>query len=56
MTSLQHHIEHYSRYGINHVQSHLHAAVGVVSAGLGQSGHTIITVAQDLDPQTVVVL
>ena len=46
----------YSRYGVNHVETHLYTAVGVVSLGLGQSRHTVVTIPQDLDPATVVLL
>lgn len=45
-----------SRYCVNHVQSHLHTAVGVVCFGLGQSRHTVVTVPQDLYPPAVVLL
>lgn len=44
------------RYGVDHVQTHLDAAVGVVSLGLGQSRHTVVAVPQDLNPATVVFL
>lgn len=46
----------HSRYGVDHVQTHLDAAVGVVSLGLGQSGHTVVTIPQDFNPATVVLL
>lgn len=42
--------------GFDHAEAHLHAAVGVVLPGLGQAGHTVVAVTQDLDPQTVVLL
>ena len=45
-----------SRYGLNHVHAHLDAAVGVVGPRLRQTGHAVITIAQNLDPQTVVFL
>lgn len=44
------------RYGVDHVQSHLYAAVSVVCFGLGQSRHTVVTIPQDLDPPTVILL
>lgn len=44
------------RDGVNHVQAHLHTAVGMVCLGLGQARHTVITVSQDLDPSAVVLL
>jgi hypothetical protein len=44
------------RDGINHVQPHLHAAVGMVSLGLGEARHTVVAVSQDLDPTAVVLL
>lgn len=46
----------HSRYGVNHIQTHLHTAVGVVSLGLGQSRHTVVTIPQDLYPATVILL
>ena len=44
----------YLRYGIYHVQPHLHGAVGMVGSGLGQTGHAVVAVSQQLDPQAVV--
>lgn len=46
----------YSRDGLDHVDAHLHAAVGVVSPRFRQSRHTIITIAQNFNTQTVVFL
>ena len=40
----------------NHVQAHLDAAVGVVGSGFGQSGHAVVAIAQQFDPQTVILL
>ena len=45
-----------SRYGVYHVESHLHTAVGVVESGVGQAAHTVVAVAQDFYPHAVVVL
>lgn len=45
-----------SRYGLNHVHSHLHTAVRMICPRLRKSRHTVITIPQDLDPQTVVFL
>lgn len=45
-----------SRDGVDHVQAHLHTAVGVVGLGLGEAGHTVVAVAQDLDAPAVVLL
>ena len=45
-----------SRDSIDHVQTHLYSVTGVVSAGLWQAGDTVVTVAQDLDTETLVVL
>lgn len=42
--------------GFDHAETHLHTAVGVVLPGLGQAGHAVVAVTQDLDPQTVVLL
>lgn len=44
------------RDGVNHVESHFHTAVGMVSFGLGQTRYTVITVPQDLYPPAVVLL
>jgi len=46
----------YSRNGIDHIEAHFHGAFGVILSRFWQSGDTIITVAQDFNPQTVVVL
>jgi len=46
----------YSRDGLDHVDAHLHAAVGVVGPGFGQPGHAIVTITQNFDPETVVLL
>lgn len=46
----------YWRDGVDHVQTHLHAAVGVISLGLGQPRHTVVAVAQDLNSAAVVFL
>lgn len=46
----------HSRDGVDHVQAHLHAAVGVVSLGLSEAGHTVVAVSQDLDATAVVLL
>ena len=45
-----------SRDSIDHVQTHLYSVTGVVPAGLRQPGDTVVTVAQDLDTETLVVL
>lgn len=45
-----------SRNRVNHVQSHLHTAVGMVCLGLGQSRHTVVTVPQNLYPPAVILL
>lgn len=45
-----------SRNCVNHVQSHLHTAVGMVCLGLGQSRHTVVTVPQNLYPPAVILL
>lgn len=46
----------HSRDGVDHVQTHLHAAVSVIRLGLRQAGHTVVAVAQNLDPPTVILL
>ena len=38
--------------GLDHVESELDAAVGVVGAGHGESGHAVVAVAQQLDSKT----
>lgn len=45
-----------SRNRVNHVEPHLHTAVGMVCLGLGQSRHTVVTVPQDLYPPAVILL
>lgn len=44
------------RDGIDHVKSHLHTAMGVISLGLGEARHTVVAVPKDLDAATVVFL
>lgn len=44
------------RDGVNHVEPHLYAAVGVVSLGLGEARHAVVAVTKDLDAATVVLL
>jgi len=46
----------YSRYSVDHVQTHLDATVGVVRPVLGKTAHTVITVSQQFDSQTRVFL
>lgn len=46
----------HSRNSVNHVQPHLHTAVGVVCLGLGQSRHTVVTVSKNFDPPAVILL
>ena len=45
-----------SRDSIDHVQPHLYRVTSVVPTGLRQAGDTVVTVAQDLDTETLVVL
>ena len=45
-----------SRDSIDHVQTHLYSVTSVVPAWLRQAGDTVVTVAQDLDTETLVVL
>ena len=45
-----------SRDSIDHVQPHLYSVTSVVPTGLRQPGDTVVTVAQDLDTETLVVL
>lgn len=46
----------YWRDGVDHVQTHLHTAVGVVCLRLGQSRHAVVAIAQDLNSAAVVFL
>lgn len=40
--------------GLTHVQPHLHTVPGMGGQGYGQARHTVIAVAQDLDPHTLI--
>lgn len=42
--------------GLTHIQAHLHAVPGMVRQRLGQPGHAVVAVAQDLDPHALVFL
>jgi hypothetical protein len=42
--------------GVDHVEPHLDAVLGVVDARIRKSGHAVVAIAQDLDSQAVVVL
>lgn len=46
----------HSRDGVDHVQAHLHTAVGVVSLGLSEARHAVVAISQDLDAAAVVLL
>lgn len=48
--------EMHLRDGFNHVNSHLHTAVSMISTGLRQSRDTIVTIPQDLYAQAMVLL
>jgi len=41
------------RYRVDHVQSHLHAAVSVIGPRLRKSGNAIVTVSEELYPEAV---
>lgn len=43
-------------YGVDHTEAHLHTAAGVSSLRLWYSRYTIITVTQDLNTQTLMLL
>ena len=45
-----------SRDSIDHVQTHLYSVTSVVPTGLRQARDAVVTVAQDLDTETLVVL
>lgn len=42
--------------GLTHIQAHLHTVPGVMRQRLGQAGHAVIAVPQDLDPHALVLL
>jgi hypothetical protein len=42
--------------GVDHVEAHLDAVLGVVVARVRQAGDTVVAVAQDFDSQAMVVL
>lgn len=42
--------------GLTHIQAHLHAVPGMMRQRLGQTGHTVVTIAQDLDSHTFIFL
>lgn len=41
---------------VNHVQSHFHGTVCVIGSRIRQSGDAVVTVSQDFDTQTMIVL
>lgn len=41
-------------YRLNHVQAHLDATMGVIASGDRQAGDAVVTVAEKLYPQTMV--
>ena len=45
-----------SRDSIDHVQTHLYSVTSVVPARFRQTGDTVVTVTEDLDTETLVVL
>ena len=44
----------YSRDGVDHVEAHFHAALRVIRPRLRQPAHAVVAVAQQFDPQTMV--
>ena len=42
--------------GFDHLKPHVDTVVGVVWSRHGQAAHTVVTITQDLDPHTLVVL
>ena len=44
------------RNGVNHIYAQLHTAVGVVRAGVRNPTDTVVTVAKQFNPQTVVLV
>lgn len=42
--------------GLTHIQAHLHTVPGVMRQRLGQAGHAVVAVPQDLDPHALVLL
>lgn len=47
------HVSHVPN-SLDHVQTHLHAAMGVIIAGLWQPGNAVVTVAQQFDSKAVI--
>lgn len=41
-------------YRLNHVQAHLDATMGVIASGDRQAGDAVVTIAEELYPQTMV--
>jgi hypothetical protein len=41
-------------YGFNHVQAHLDAAMGMIVPGNRQAANAVVTVAEKLDAQTMI--
>jgi len=41
-------------YGFNHVQAHLDAAMSMIAPGNRQAGNAVVTVAEKLDAQTMI--
>ena len=46
----------YLRDGVYHVEPHLDCVPGVVGGGVGEPGHAVVAVSQDLDAQAVILL
>jgi len=42
------------RYRVDHVQSHLHAAVSVIGPRLRKTGNAIVTISEELYPEAMV--
>ena len=43
-------------YGVDHLESHVDAVVGMVGPRHGEAGNAVVTIAEDFDPHALVVL
>ncbi len=50
-----HNRHYYLLDGIDHVESHFYGVFGVVGRGLWQTRHAVVTIAENLDSQAIVV-
>jgi len=43
----------YSRDGVNHIETHFDGTMGVIRTGFWESGDAVVTIAQQLNAQTM---